>query len=302
MEFKLNNTLYKLYLKFTDRDAYKIFKHSLYDKKFEEKAVNLSHVNLDHPYKKITHFKHSGNSGDIMYSLPVIFALCKNGAAHLHLNANQRGQYTHFHPLGNIMLTNKMIDMLKPLLLYQPKIASCDVFDDQQIDYDLDIFRKQIFHLNKGSIIRWYFHVFGVYYNTSLPWLVAPRNDDFSAYIVIARSHRYRSPGVSYAFLKKYKKIAFLGLPIEFEDIKKDIPEIEHYPVKDFLEMAAVINSCRLFIGNQTFAFSIAEGLKVNRLLELYYEAPNVVVEGSGAHDFYYQPHFKKAVDMLYNI
>ena len=65
--------------------------------------------------------------------------------------------------------------------------------------------------------------------------------------------------------------------------------------------MASIINGSKLFIGNQTFAFSLAEGLKVNRVLELYYAAPNVIVEGKGGHDFFYQPHFEKAVETLYN-
>ena len=65
--------------------------------------------------------------------------------------------------------------------------------------------------------------------------------------------------------------------------------------------MATIINSCRLFIGNQSFPFSVAEGLKANRLLEVYPKAPNVIVEGAGANDFIYQPQFEYAVERLLN-
>jgi hypothetical protein len=66
--------------------------------------------------------------------------------------------------------------------------------------------------------------------------------------------------------------------------------------------MATLINSCKLFIGNQSFPFSIAEGLKVNRLLEVYHLSPNVIVEGKGAQDFLYQPQFEKTVEQLISI
>ncbi len=290
----------KMYLKMTDRSAYKFYKHSLKDKKFETATAVLPAFNVDHPFKTDTHFRHSGNAGDIIYALPTMLALSKNGKAFLHLNLHQKTQYDHFHPLGDIMLNEKMIDMLKPLLLYQPTIAACDAYNGQQIDYDLDSFRKQTLNLRAGSIVRWYFHVFGIYADTSKPWMMAPKKQGLEDHILIGRSHRYRSPGISYAFLTKYPKVSFIGLPIEFEDLKKDIPNLEYYAVNNFLETAEAINSCRLFIGNQSFPFAVAEALKVNRLLEVYFYAPNVIPEGRGAYDFVYQPQFESAVAKLY--
>ena len=57
--------------------------------------------------------------------------------------------------------------------------------------------------------------------------------------------------------------------------------------------MAELINSCKFFIGNLGFAFSIAEGLKKPRLLNL----PKFSVLfpiGENAYDFYHQIHFEK--------
>lgn len=301
MTFKKLTWIEKIRLKFTDAQSYEFYKFSLKEEKFRLDAQNLRPVNLDHLYKIETRFKHSGNAGDIIYSLPAVFALAKNGTAHLYLNTNQVVKYPFYHPLGNVMLNDKMLEMLKPLLLFQPMIKECDKYDGQAVDYDLDLFRTQPFHLNKGSITRWYCHIFGIYPDTSQPWLTAPKNESMRDFIVIARTHRYRSPGINYSFLHKYGKIIFLGLPIEYQDLKKELPELIYHPVNDFLETASIINGCRLFIGNQSFAFALAEGLKVNRLLEIYFEAPNVIPEGKGAHDFVYQPHFEKAVDMLYN-
>lgn len=295
MEFKKLNELQRLYLKWKDKDAYQ-------DYKFHKKIQNNPLVDLNHKFKTETHFKHSGNSGDIIYSLPAVYALSKNGKAFLHLHANQKGDYRKkYHPLGGVMLNEKIIKMLQALLLYQPRIAVCDTYSGQPVDYDLDLIRQHPISLSKGSISRWYFHVFGIYSNLSDPWLTAPKNENFSNHIVIARSHRYRAPGIDYTFLKKYKNKIFVGVPEEYADMKQYLPELEYYPVNDFLELAAIINGCRLFVGNQSLPFSIAEGLKVNRLLEIFYETPNVIVEGKGGHDFYYQEHFERAVEQLYN-
>jgi hypothetical protein len=294
MKFKKLNEFQRLYLKWKDFEAYK-------DYKFQKEVFSKPAVNLDHAFKKETHFKHSGNSGDIIYSLPAVFALAKNGKAFIHLYLNQEMIVKHrFHPLGGVMLNNRTLRMLEPLLLNQPQIQIVDSYESQAIDYDLDLVRHYPIRQVAGSISRWYFNIFNVFGDLSKPWLTAPSNDDFADHIVIARSHRYRAPGIDYNFLKKYSKKIFIGVPEEYEDMKKQLPELEYVPVRDFLEMASIINGCRLFIGNQSLPFSIAEGLKVKRLLEVYYAAPNVIVQGDGGHDFYFQEHFEKAVEMLY--
>ena len=70
---------------------------------------------------------------------------------------------------------------------------------------------------------------------------------------------------------------------------------------KDFLEMAQVIKSSKFFIGNQSVAYPMAEGLKVPRLLEAEPSFPVVQPIGKNAYDFYYQPHFEKFVSLLNN-
>ncbi len=300
MEYKKISKLQKWYLKYTDRPAYLRYKRMLQDYHFYHETSSLRHPPLDHPFKAITSFKHSGNSGDIIYSLPAAFELAKNGKAHFYLNANQPGEYNlDYHPLGATMLTDKMIDLLKPLLQYQPQIAVVEKYSNQPIDYDLDQFRRYSFSMDKGNIVHWYFYVYGIFYDSSQPWLTAPKDENYADTIVIARSHRYRAPLVDYSFLKKYPKKVFLGVMEEYEDMKAVLPDIEHKPVSDFLEMATIINSCKLFIGNQSFPYALAEALKINRLLEVYYKAPNVIPEGKGGNLFMYQPQFEYAAKRL---
>ncbi|HEV7332032.1 MAG TPA: hypothetical protein VGN63_13435 [Flavisolibacter sp.] len=300
MKYRKLSNIEKWYLKYTDRPKYLAYKRMLRDYDFFHHTLSIKHPCLDHPYKAVTTFKHSGNSGDIIYALPTVFELSKNGTAHLYLQVGQRGEYGYYHhPLGNVMLTEKMVELLKPLLLYQPKIKKVEIYYSSAVDYDLDEFRKYSFKLDRGNIIRWYFNVYGVSYDTSQPWLIAPKDAQYANNIVISRSHRYRSPLIDYRFLKKYPDKLFIGVKEEYNEMKKVLPDLQYKPVSDFLEMATVINSCKLFIGNQSFPFSLAEGLKTTRLLEVYYKIPNVIVEGKGANDFMYQPQFEYSVKRL---
>ncbi|HEY0042849.1 MAG TPA: hypothetical protein VGB71_19380 [Flavisolibacter sp.] len=314
MEHKKISTLHKWFLKYFNRPAYKAYKES-YRKAMERKNDALHLKKLEEDFiaatKQLPHrlpqahtgpvrMKHSGNAGDTIYALPAMLALAAGNPLQISLHTNQPiDNKTLNHPLGNIMLNSRMVELLKPLLLHQPQIAAVTEYKGEAIDYDMDVFRNYNFYLDKGSIVHWYFWVHGVSYNTSLPWLTAPIDEQFHHTIVIARSQRYRSPLIDYGFLKKYDTLLFLGLEDEYREMKDVIPHLMYKPVADFLEMATIINSCQLFIGNQSFPFALAEALKVKRLLEVHYLAPNVVTEGQGANEFMYQPQFEYAVGRL---
>jgi hypothetical protein len=243
------------------------------------------------------HFKHSGNIGDIIYAIPAIKAVAGKKPIHLHLNVNQKVSYgKNIHPLGNVMLNEKMVEMIRPLLLSQPGFVSCEIWNGAAINVDLDAVRKYPLLLNRGHISRWYFLIFGVHYPLDQPWITVDPDSTFSNAIVVARSQRYHAPGIDYRFLRQYPEVYFIGLADEYKDIKKQVPHIHHRPVTNFLEMARIIAGCGLFIGNQSFSYALAEAMKVKRLLEWYFLTPNVMVDGPQGFDFCLQPHFERLV------
>ncbi len=250
------------------------------------------------------HFKHSGLIGDIIYAIPTMLALAGNKRIHLHLHINQKALYSrkmkHYNK-GKI-LTEKSVEWLAPLLLSQTSFESCDIYTDHRVDYDLDVFRKYPFDYNTGHICRWYFLTYGITYDLGNPWLKVTPNENFRDKILIARSFRYRAPGISYEFLKNYPNLFFVGLPDEFEDLKREVPTLQYQPVNDFLELAEILAGCRFFIGNQSFPFAVAEALKVPRALEVFFECPNVIPEGANAFDFCYQQQFEKVVSQLHQL
>ena len=139
MDNRTLSTLRKWYLKYTDKQAYLAYKQKLrqlkhkeqeklLEQKFVQSSLSLQHPSLVGPEKNFVSFKHSGNSGDIIYSLPAMLALSQEKDIHVYLHANQPINNMNLnHPLGNVMLNNKMIEMLKPLLLFQPKICEHQV-------------------------------------------------------------------------------------------------------------------------------------------------------------------------------
>jgi hypothetical protein len=295
------NIFSKIVLKATNR--------SLYDRnKFEEQSqkfiTRACAAQIDFPEEKKASysFKHSGNAGDIIYSLPSIYALADGAPADLYLNLNQPMNLAIVrgcHPLIDVMLNQTMFSMLSPLLVSQAEINHCHIYNGEPVDYDLDVFRRSPFPLNSGSIARWYFLHFAINADLGKPWLRVNPSNAFSDHIVIARSLGYHSPGIDYSFLHKYGKLLFVGVPEEFDAMRTSLPALEYHPVSDFLELAEIIAGCRFFIGNQSFPFSLAEALKVRRVLEVCYHCPNVIVEGSNGYDFCFQPQFERIIDKL---
>ena len=67
----------------------------------------------------------------------------------------------------------------------------------------------------------------------------------------------------------------FVGLPQEHEEFKKLTGwNIDYYPTKNMLELAQVIAGCEQFMGNQSVALSIAQGLRVPYAFEARGDLP----------------------------
>lgn len=208
--------------------------------------------------------------------------------------------YYHDHPSGNVMINKKTADFLMPLLNSQTYLNSAFIYNHENIDIDLNLFREMPFNLIFHSI-RWYSHLAGVNLNMEDKFLDVKTKENFKNKIIVVRSPRYRNQFINYNFLNNVKNIVCVGLESEYEQLKKDIKYLEFYDCKNFLEMAEIIKSGKFFLGNQGFAFSVAEGLKTPRLLEACPDFPVVFPLGSNAYDFYHQTHFEKYFEILEN-
>lgn len=289
------SVLAQLLLRFTDYQTYK-------NNKFIAKLGQVQPHSFELPDKqRDVYFKHSGNLGDIIYSLPAAQALGQGRNIHFRLKPHVEGQYgKNKHPSGAFMLTENGISMLSPLLESQAGIDSVRAIEPgDTIDFDLDLVREYPFSLKYGNICRWYFHVFATSADLGKPWLHVDPLPEAKNWIVISRSGRHQAPGIDYGFLAKYPNLVFVGLEEEWHAMKFYLPLIRFQPVRHFLELGQIIKGSKLFIGNQSFPFALAEATKATRMLEVFHLSPNVNVEGPNAYDFCYQPQFELLVKKI---
>lgn len=255
----------------------------------------------------LVRFKHSGNLGDIIYALPSIDKYCslykKRAEILIVIGAPMWLPNNLTHPSGAVMVTRSGAEMLQPLLLSQSYIESVVLAEysegsKPQCDIDLDGFRQcGKFNLAMGHIARYYQTLFGFAPDLEQPW-ISFDNSTKSGDIVVARSSRYRNPNLDYSFLKGWK-VKFAGVKSEYNDFLLAVPDAEHVTFDNFLDLAAFIAQSRLVIANQTFIYSIAEGLKIGRILEPCLYAGNVIPIGGNNFEAFDQASFELAARQM---
>ena len=232
----------------------------------------------------MTTFRHSGCLGDVIYSIPVIQRLGPGelqliiGGVPAAIRKYNNGPVPAAYE-GKISMREYL--MLKPLLLEQPCITSLLDLNpnDDPVDVDLDKFRGTVGQSFTGNFLETYFKTFDLPYTPEdiiTPWLTVPEPKRVAKF-VISRTLRYRSNKVAtiptWINLLQEHNIAanavFVGLPEEHKDFEELFNvKVPFYPVNDFLEMAEVIAGCDQFLGNQTFAYGLAQGLGKSTVLE----------------------------------
>tara|TARA_B100001059_G_scaffold197986_1_gene203668 strand:+ start:1236 stop:2141 length:906 start_codon:yes stop_codon:yes gene_type:complete len=298
--------LKKIYYKlFKSKDRYNKFKsdqiiikqQNLFEEKFKNKLFDISHSINN---KKTLNFLHSGHCGDLIYSLALIKELSKSHKCNLFIGVGKKIEGAYFkHPANGVYIDNRIANQILPLLKFQSFLNEVKIHNEENIDIDLDLFRDLPINLNFNSC-RWYFHLTGANVDLSVPYLNSTEHKSVKDKIVILRTFRYRNHFINYKFLNKVNEsIIFIGLKEEFEDLKKDIPKLQHYEPENFFEMSQIIRSSKFFLGNQSPAFAIAEALKVPRLLECSPDFTVVHPIGGNCYDFYFQIHFEKWIKKL---
>jgi len=297
----------KILLKLFNKKLYQEYKESSKKKERNNTYLNKVLPKLDEILSAINSkeeisFLHSGHLGDVIYSLPLIKEISKNKKCNLFIEVGKKipqNVPNQNHPFGDYFLTKNASEKLLPLLKNQNFISDVKIYNGERIDINLNLFREMPINFNIDAV-RWYFHLTGIHANLNEPYVSANKHQNFNNNIVIMRSLRRQNDLVNYSFLNDYKNILFLGLNDEYISLKKNLSNLEHYESKNFLELAEIINSSKVFIGNLSFGFALAEGLKVPRLLESGPDFPLVYPTGANAFDFYFQKHFESLFLKLY--
>jgi len=298
----------KFFLKLFNKNKYQKLKYELQEiKNYEhyKKKINpeLEKISESIKTKKHLTFIHSGHLGDIINSLPLIKEISINSKCDLYLEINKKipKEITNGgHPFGRYFLLESSANKLIPLIKKQKYISKVEIYNNQQIDINLNLYRELPINFNIDSI-RWYFHLSGLHADLLKPYIEVESNKNIKNRIVIMRSLRRQNKMISYEFLNNYENPLFVGLKEEFENLKKVIKNLDYYECDNFLELASIIKSSKVFIGNLSFGYALAESIKVKRLLESGPNFPLIYPNGENAYDFYFQNHFQNLFDKLYN-
>ena len=300
-----NNLLIKYWYKLFNKRAYLSLKNNLKTKAtvklFESKfaaEINLIREKIEN--QKNLSFYHSGHIGDIINVLPVIKDLALTHQCDLYLNISKplTVKLNEFQ-YENIYLNKDIYDKLYPLLKKQKYINKIDIYSDQSIDINFDLIRQLPINLLFDNL-RYGFQITGVQPDLNQIYLDVEPHKDFVNKIVILRSPRYQNQFINYKFLRNYNDLLFVGKKDEYNELKKEIENLEYYNCQNFLEMAQIIKASRIFIGNSSLGMTLAEAIKTPRLLGACPGFPAAQVHGLNAYDFYFQSHFENFFQTLY--
>ena len=292
-----NNFLTKLWYKIFNKEKYIDLKN---EKRTSDRVKYYNsriYAQILEIQKKIENnkelsFLHSGRLGDLIYSLATIKELSKSHKCKLYIQIEKPilGPYDSSR---KVFINKRCGDLILPLLRNQDFLDAVNIYKDEKIDINLDLFRDIPISLSFYSS-RWFSHICGININVENTFLSVKPHELIKNRIIVGRSSRYRNAYINYKFLKNTKNLLCIGLEEEFQDSKKDINDLEFHECKDFLEMAEIIKASKFFIGNMSLQYIISEALKVPRLLEASPDYPVAFPVGSNAFDAYHQNHFEK--------
>lgn len=221
------------------------------------------------------HFIHSGDFGDLIYSLPTVWAM-GGGAMHLIHTPGMTA-----HGMGP-----ERVWAIRPLLLMQSYIHDVSTEMPTANVIDLNDFRRRGHNFCCTNLIDCHARTFIRENPDQLKfekWLSVyhPR---FFHPVIIARSARYHNPRFPWKrVMEKYGRYAaFVGTPAEHVAFVTEFGDIPHFHTRDLEDVANIIAGAGLFVGNQSCPLAIAEGLKKRIVIEECPHCPNCKVNRPG--------------------
>tara|TARA_R100000951_G_scaffold70287_1_gene59195 strand:+ start:117 stop:845 length:729 start_codon:yes stop_codon:yes gene_type:complete len=235
-------------------------------------------------------FKHSGDLGDIIYSLPTIKEL-GGGVLYLDPEGGKDEPLVDWSVYDRTKLKKSSIDSIKAFLEQQEYIKEVKLWDPSvNVDYNLDKFRQHVKFNNLAFSHLDAFDLLGKKDRWNVePWLKADKkNLPKGKSIILSRSCRYHGNYSFWECLQEeiVENAVFVSHPKEYEYFMYTFPRYEgripHLETENILDLAGYISGCDLFIGNQSFVHALAEGMKKPMINEVYPQYPSCIFQREG--------------------
>jgi hypothetical protein len=213
-----------------------------------------------------TKFVIGGRTGDLLHCLYSVRGICEKlrTKADLYITDDVRygGDGFHFD-------INRTFDDLKPLILKQDYISSFNILKDKIDNFiNLNDWRKSsgVFKTNWIKILSDFYQI----PVSGKNWISYDKDELFKNKIVIHRSVWRFSKNFPWESIVKNNDCIFITSDIREYDIFPFKNLVKLHEWKSFSELAKIINSSKFFIGNMSTPLSLAHGLGVPRLAELF--------------------------------
>lgn len=183
-------------------------------------------------------------------------------------------------------VVDQLVFLLKRLVEKQPYIKEFRSWKDGDTrEWDSGGFRLANMHMATYTLLNAYYRHFKSKFpnspcgDGSKAWLTCGKSPKAKDRIIINRTDRYRNKFFPWNEIVQFygKRLLFVGTPDEHEKFCNDFGEVEYQKTKDMLDVAELINGSLLFIGNQSCANAIAEGLKHDLIQETSLDIPDCI-------------------------
>lgn len=228
-------------------------------------------------------FLHSGDLGDIIFSLP---AIKKLGGGVLYLNAAAESNLSHY-PLKTKLSKSSALQLV-PILKLQEYVTDVRLWNGEVIDFNLDKFR-QFIKFNNLAISH--LDAFKLDHScASEAWLKTPKPRVLPKRYVISRSVRYHGNYVEWVRILRAisNDSIFVGLPKEHEIFEYTFDvRIPYYPTPEISDVFETIASCERLYCNASLPHALAEGLAHPLRCEVFRPYPGAVFKNKKTSEYF---------------
>ena len=222
-------------------------------------------------------FNHAGKIGDILFSLYFCIEVsrhCGDSQFDYNIQINKRTSDFGDSSDDSILLSPEKALFIKPLLESQPYIHSVTIREEpEKGSLDLNSFRNRYINPFGCEIRDWYYN----FVVQTLPrefWKKIVTVEPDPAYkdkVLLTLTERYVNQGIDYKKLNEFKNhLVFLGTEREHQTFQKEYFELDRVDLKpedSLLTVARYLAGAKGFIANQSGFFSLAELMKIPRIL-----------------------------------
>lgn len=212
-------------------------------------------------------FCHSGNAGDVIFSIPTINHLVNHEKkAILYIKTARYVYGNQYTFLREFLLQQDGIKEVHPFTPSDPNDWNYFKWPGLNYDYDLDHARLQR-QRGRIHIVKRYFDQFGINKDHTKPFLKIDdeekRNERFALIHLTPRWNglQYDWGRIYEEAKERHSKVYFVGFISEHLDFTIRYGDIEHLQTDNILELARLVRDSEAYYCNQNVGLTLAQGL-----------------------------------------